>query len=98
MATTSYFDEVVGSLTSEDTNLLGVLVQEDATANFKAIKNAAVQEAAGLSEAMFRKITTRLVALKFIEPNTGFKEHALFVTPYGQAALGAVLRTMEVGA
>lgn len=99
----SYFDVVVASLTIEDTRVLGVLVSADATAKVKAMINKSAMDGANLSEALFRKVSTRLVALKFIEISTDYKEHAVYATPYGHAALSAVLQTMvtsasEVGA
>jgi hypothetical protein len=94
MPMTSYFDEVVASLTSEDANLLGVLSEADATAKLKALNARTAQETAGLTEAKFRKITTRMNALKFTEVSTDYKEHALFLTPYGMAALATVIQTL----
>ena len=92
---TSYFDEVVNSLTSEDTNLLGVLAERDATAKFKAMKCAHVQVIASVTEANFRNITTRLSALKFVEINTDYKEHGISITGFGLSALASVLSAMD---
>jgi hypothetical protein len=93
---TSYFDEVVGTLTNEDTYLLGVLVDKDATAKFKGLGNAVLQELSGTSEANFRKVTTRLKAQKFIESNADYKERSLYITPFGMAAFLKVQNMVRV--
>lgn len=83
----SYFDAVVNSLTLDDLNILGILVDNDATAKFKAIKNNTVCEKSGLSNANFRKTLYRLTANCFIKTATGNKEHLIYVTDFGQKAL-----------
>lgn len=93
---TSYFDEVATSLTTEDTCLLGVLLDEEATAKFKAVPYRVVMGKGELSEAILRKSVARLTALLFIVVRTDSKEHGLYITPYGQAALSRILQMVEV--
>lgn len=93
----SYFDEVATSLTTEDTTLLGVLTDEDASAKFKAIPYRIAMEKGSLSEAILRKCIARLTALQFIIIRTDAKEHGMYITPYGQAALQKILSMVEVG-
>jgi RIO-like serine/threonine protein kinase len=91
----SYFDEVIASLTTEDTQLLGVLLDEDATAKFKAVPYRTAMTKGKLSEAILRKSVARLTALQFIVLRTDSKEHGMFITLYGQTALQKILSMVE---
>lgn len=84
---TSYFDEVVEALTIEDMNLLAVLDREKASKKTAAVSSSRIMEAGNLSESIFRKLSTRLSALRFVEVTATFKENALHLTPYGYSAL-----------
>jgi predicted transcriptional regulator len=82
-----YFKSVLESLSNEDVSMLKLLNELQANAKFKAIKKKYVFELSGLTEATFRKVVYRLVAVQFIEPVYGGKEHKLVLTPFGEKAL-----------
>ncbi|TVY09943.1 hypothetical protein [Paenibacillus cremeus] len=82
-----YFKDVVGELSIDDMNFLGVLYDNDATAGFKAMTHSVVMDKVGLSEATFRKVVYRLVANKFISTVPNKRQHSVYLTHYGIAAL-----------
>jgi RIO-like serine/threonine protein kinase len=75
--------------------ILDFLKKEDATVKFKAIKNTTLSQASEMSEAKYRKTIARLTSINFIEVNTTNKEHALFITEYGELALNIMLKKAE---
>lgn len=93
--TMEYFDLVVKSLTLEDSHVLGILYEQDATAKVKAMISKNVSLQGNLSEAKFRKIVGRLQALIFVNINSDYKEHSMYITEYGLKALHQILDTMK---
>lgn len=91
-----YFDHILSRLTLDEMGILGVLLDYDATATFKAMKKKILFEHGGLSEANFRKIIYRLDALNFIETVSGNKEHMYFITGYGKNAMEKSIPLEEV--
>lgn len=89
-----YFNEVVKSLTIEDTMILGVLKDNEATSKQRSIKVNMVQKMSESTEAKFRKSIDRLTALQFVVPNKDYKEHGLFISHYGLHALQNILTNM----
>lgn len=81
-----YFKHIISQLTSEDMKVLGILLKEDATAAYKALRRSELLEAADLSEANFRKSLIKLQATYFIEVDGKAKESKLYLTVYGQQA------------
>jgi hypothetical protein len=91
-----YFEVVVSSLTIDDMFVLGILLEKEATAAFKALSNHEIMTLAKLTEATYRRIIYRLVANKFIEVISVKKQNALYLTEYGKLA---IIRNIEgVGA
>jgi predicted transcriptional regulator len=90
-----YFEHVIKSVTLEDSNVLGILYEQDATAKVKAMIGKNVLKQSGLSEAKFRKVIGRLEALTFVNINSDYKEHSIFITDYGLQALNRILDTMK---
>lgn len=87
----NYFTDVTQSMTGEDRRLLGVLQEKGATAVLNALTKRDLQAVSGLSDAIYRKTLTRLVALRFIAYSAEAKDHVLFITRYGASALEALL-------
>jgi hypothetical protein len=90
-----YYQHIIRHLTFEDVAVLGVLLDKDATAAFKAIRRNEVYEESELSLANFRKTIGKLTATHMIEVVTGGKEHRIFLTTYGQEALELSLEEVE---
>lgn len=90
-----YFDHIISSLTIEDMAVLGILIDHDATAAFKAMKRNAVLDVSGMSLANFRKTIGQLTAMRLIEVVTGRKEHKIFLTVYGKQALEKSLEGVD---
>lgn len=90
-----YFIEVVKDLSIDDMRFLGMLHDQDATAGFKAIRNSEVLDACGLSKATFRKVFCRLSANKFISIVTQKRQHSIYITEYGMAALQTTLKEVS---
>lgn len=82
-----YFQHVANSLTHDDMKVLGILFDNEATAGFKAMKNADVLPATQLSEATYRRVVYRLSANKFVEIITQQKMHMLYITEFGMNAI-----------
>jgi DNA-binding IclR family transcriptional regulator len=82
----SYFQNVITKLTHEDINLLTILREHEATSIFKAVRNQKVFEQSNLTEAQYRRVFNRLVALDFIHVTPSSREYLLYLTPYGEAA------------
>lgn len=91
----TYFNAVVSNLTIEDSMLLGILLSNDATSKVKAMRGQAVFEKSASTEAKYRKMMDRLVALQFIIVVKDFKEHTLYISEFGVAALNDLLETMK---
>lgn len=87
-----YFSDVVKDLSIDDMALLGTLHDKEATASFKALLNNEALNASGLSEATFRKVLYRLVANKFISIVAQKRQHSVYITQYGLAALTTTLK------
>lgn len=90
-----YFSSVVKSLSIEDVDILGRLISNDATSKAKAIKNSNLFKESDTSEAIYRKVMTRLLTLLMIETNTQFKEHKFYITPFGIEAFYNTIDTMK---
>ena len=90
-----YFENVVRKLTIEDLSVLGWLLEEDATAVFKAIKRSNVSEAIDLSATSFRKTLGKLEAIDFIGMVTSAKEHKMYLTEFGQQAVTKATKEAE---
>lgn len=82
-----YFQNIVNNLTLDDMNVLGILIDNEATATFKSMRKKDIFERSGLSEANYRKVIYRLDAINFIETVIGNKEHMLFITNFGIMAV-----------
>jgi predicted transcriptional regulator len=82
-----YFEHITRRLTIEELEILGRLLEEDATATFKAIKRKDVFEVSGWTLANFRKIMTKLTATALVSMVMGGKEQKVYLTNYGQEAL-----------
>lgn len=82
-----YFEQIVGHLAIEEMALLGILIDKDATAAFKAIRRNELFELSELSIANFRKTMEKLTATHLINLVTGGKEHKVFLTTYGLQAI-----------
>jgi hypothetical protein len=82
-----YFQHVANSLTHDDMKVLAILMDNEANAGFKAMKNADVLPATQLSEATYRRIIYRLSANKFVEIVTQQKMHMLYITEFGMNAI-----------
>jgi DNA-binding MarR family transcriptional regulator len=82
-----YFKDVVSDLSIDDMNFLGALYDNDATAGFKAMTHNEVMGKCGLTIADFRKVVYRLVANKFISTVPNKRQHSVYLTHYGIAAL-----------
>jgi RIO-like serine/threonine protein kinase len=91
----AYFQQITESLDSTDLMVLNYLKSMDATIKFKAIRNTKLQEEVGFTDAQYRKTITRLTSIKFVKVNTTNKEHALFITEYGDLALNAMLQKAQ---
>ncbi|OMD81176.1 MULTISPECIES: hypothetical protein [Paenibacillus] len=86
-----YFQYIVENLDAQDIQMLRLLSNEGATAKYKSIFNKILLEKSGMSEAKYRNVTVRLMAMKFIEANTTFKDHSLFINSYGEKALKIII-------
>ena len=87
-----YFSFIINHLTFEEVTILGILRDEDATAAFKSMKRSQVAKEAAFTEAVFRKVIGKLAATHFISTVIAGKEHRVYLTDYGQAALDYSLR------
>ncbi|GAB6989446.1 hypothetical protein [Paenibacillus pini] len=87
-----YFEYVASHLTIDDMKVLGYLLDNDATAGFKAIKNSEVMSSTGLTEGTFRRIIYRLSANKFIEIVTLQKMHTLYISDFGSVAIKTAVK------
>lgn len=83
---TEYFNMVISDLTLDDLGILGILLDNEATSNFKALKYKSISGISELSKAKFYKTIYRLSANKFIEIIAG-KEYRMYITSYGITAL-----------
>lgn len=83
----NYFLHIVNRLTIDDISVLGVLIDNKATAPFKAMKKKELSEVADISEANLRKTIYRLDVANFVETVTGIREHKLYVTDLGVLAI-----------
>lgn len=92
----SYFDTITSKLTLDDMNVLGILYDNDATAKFKSMTNKNVIEQTQLTHAKYRKAINRLDALHFIETVIGGKEHGLYVSEFGIAAINKNLEGVDI--
>lgn len=92
-----YFQDVVSSLSIDDMDVMGKLYDNDATAAFKAMKHTDLQELTGLSEATYRKIIYRLIAIKFIDVITLKRQHGIYITLYGMDALKTSIKEVKIG-
>lgn len=90
-----YFEHVVNHLTYEEVSFLGILMEKDATASFKAIKRNDLLEISGLSIANFRKTIGKLTAAHLVNVIMGGRAHKVFLTTYGQLALNKSLEEVE---
>lgn len=90
-----YFHHILKSLTIEDVSILGILYDEDANSKVKAIKSPLLYGRSDTSEAKYRKVIGRLTSLNFIEINSDYKEHSLFITEYGKKALELTIENMK---
>lgn len=82
-----YFEQIVQQLSIEEIAVLGILLDQDATAAFKAIRRQEVMQSSDLSLAQFRKTMEKLTATYLINVVTGGKEHKVYLTSYGTKAL-----------
>lgn len=86
-----YFLYIVENLDAQDIQMLRLLSNEGATAKYKGIPNKILLDKSGISEAKYRNVTVRLMAMKFVEVNTTFKDHSLFINSYGKKALTIII-------
>ena len=91
----NYFDHVIKQLELEGMTILGFLLDNDATAAFKAVKRGDVSKASDMTEATFRKTISKLIATHLIETVTGGKEHKIYLTIYGDQAIRKSLEGMD---
>jgi predicted MarR family transcription regulator len=91
----NYFEHIMKSLTIEDVGILHILLEEDATAKVKSLRNVSLYERSQTTEAKYRKILNRLIATSFIETNTDYKEHSIFITEFGINAFEQTLENMK---
>jgi RIO-like serine/threonine protein kinase len=82
-----YFEQITNRLTLDDLEILTHLQDNEATATFKALKNQKLFELSKLSEAKYRKTISKLTSILFVETDTSEREHSLYITTYGLAAL-----------
>ena len=82
-----YFQYIIESLNIDDLGVLSILSDEDCNTRIKSLPNSKLYQNSGLSEAKYRKVIWKLLALKFIEPDTRNKEHSYFISEYGQEAI-----------
>ena len=90
-----YFKHVIKQLEFEDVRILGYLLDNDATAAFKAVKRSDVSKASEMAEATFRKTISKLIATHLIKTVTGGKEHKIYLTVYGDQAIRESLEGMD---
>lgn len=82
-----YFLSIVQRLTLEELEMLNYLTKNEINNRFSAIKKKELQNITNFTEAIFRKIFTRLEALNLIEVVTGSKDHLVYVNEYGENAI-----------
>jgi RIO-like serine/threonine protein kinase len=85
-----YFQYIAENLDVQDIHVLRILSNDGANAKYKGMPNAKAFEKSELSEAKYRNVITRLTAMRFVEVNTGSKEHSLFINSYGKKALAII--------
>lgn len=86
-----YFNYIASRLDLDELKVLGTLHDNDATAIYKGIFKKTLQEKCDLSDAIFKKILTKLSARSFVEIESSTKNHKLYITDYGLSALSKSL-------
>jgi hypothetical protein len=86
-----YWQHIIDSLTVDDANILGILLDSDSTTRIKAMQNANLCDKSELSEARYRKVVAKLIALKFIDVANDKKQYSYFINDYGQQALHSII-------
>jgi len=73
-------------------NVLGILFDSDATANFKGMKYDDLFQQSGLTEAPYRKVIHRLVCSRLIDVSILNRKRSIYITQWG---IGAIKTNLE---
>lgn len=90
-----YFEEVSSALKIEELNVLGYLIDEEATASFKAVARKEVREVVSVTDAIFKKTIYLLETKKLIQVVRNQAKHDIFITQYGMEAVNYSLQGAE---
>jgi hypothetical protein len=91
-----YFEYVINNLTIEELNILGILLDQDSAAPYKAMTNQEVFQKSSMTEATYRKVIYGLICHKFIETLNTKKQRNVYLTEYGVMAIQKSLERMTV--
>lgn len=86
------FSDLVKHTNNDELLMLGYLMENEADAKFKAIRRGAIKEGLSLTQALIRRNLLTLSAKQFIEIIHQSKEQSVYITEYGQRALGESLK------
>ncbi|MFK3936665.1 hypothetical protein ACI2JA_03995 [Alkalihalobacillus sp. NPDC078783] len=86
------FSDLVKHTNNDELLMLGYLMENEADAKFKAIRRGVIKEALSFTQALTRKNLLTLSAKQFIEVIHQSKEQCVYITEYGQRALGESLK------